>query len=236
VRTISWSKLLKSGIVKIVTFRGEIGWSDGFVLEVAEVPEQMKKLRDFAETRRDDPINADDIAPQLDPDAPVVEPLCTVKAGSKHGTDIVYLSNLRSHHAGEPLAETTLNKKYVDYFVKRYPYPWLKFFVKGKGQVVTVVHTAGHVSARQDKVVGLIMPMFVDPALIDRCRKFMQPDAPPPFEPPVQPPPSERPLMSTLEQQYSVKALQDMARAAGLSPAGDKRRLIRELLRAGKLS
>lgn len=235
-KAISWAKLVKDRHVRIVSFQGKTGWSDGYMLEVGEVPERLSKIKDFIESRRDDPIDADKLLPELYPDAVVVDPLAIIlgngfrKEGVFMGNrpDIVYLSNtiddhLRLKHWRDPaVREVWIDKRYVDYFVKRYPAPWLKFLSIGPTQPVVVEH--------KQEIVGMIMPIAVEESLRMRCREFFQSD-----ELPAAPPPTERSSMSALEQQYSVKRLQEMARDAGLSPTGDKRRLIKELQRAGVL-
>ena len=227
VKAIAWSKLVRDKHVRIVSFKGEVGWSDGFMLEVAEVPERLSKLKDFIESRRDDPIDADRLLPDLYPDAVVVEPECTILARDKGWPDVVYLANLRRKRGDERLREVCIDKRYVDYFVKRYPAPYLKFLTIGPGQIVVVEH--------KQKIVGMIMPIATEEPVLIQCREFLQPDepphAPPPVEPPVdRPDKSRREAVIAMDYDHTLDELKKMARDRGLSPSGTKHEIINRLL------
>ena len=229
-KAIAWTKLVKDRHVRIVSFQGKTGWSDGFMLEVAEVPERLSKLKDFIESRRDDPIDADKLLPELYPDAVVVEPLCTALARDKGWPDVVYLSNLRRKRGDERLREVWIDKRYVDYFWKQYkfPAPWLKFLLIGPTQPVVV--------EQQQEIVGMIMPIATEESVRIQCREFLQPHeppyAPPPIEPPVDTPDKSRfEAIKAMDYDHTLEELKRMARDRGLSPSGTKHEIIDRLLR-----
>ncbi len=236
-RRYSFTKLVDAG-VHISTVEGEPAWSDGYMMQVSEVPEGLKKLKRYwVRSGPDDkPRDFDALIPDMPPDAPVVTPLAVIKGRAGIPGETVYLAEMRKflEPYGRPYegAEIAIDRKYVDYFLFRYPRA--EFVMRHKASPA-VVRDKG-------KLVGVIMPIFADPAVLQSAQDHVWTRVFPAPTPPVSPveptPPKPRPPAMTVgeaEMTYSLRQLQQMARTAGLSPVGSKRVLIRNLIQAGAL-
>ena len=258
-KRISWARLIDKAKwpsdagrkAHVGTVYGDPAWSDGFMLEISEVPEQLKKLKGYFEMRGtpkqiveggedDKPREFDGLVPDLPPDARAVVPLVTIKANGyrKEGVfmgdkpDIVYLAEIktfldRTYLDGRAIC---LQKKYVDYF--RIRYRWAEF--------VMIHRSSPLVVKDKGKTVGVIMPIFVSDKVIEECSDFMWEQvpprtAPPPPAPPVAKPPPGVMTVAQAEESLSLRTLQQMAREANLSPVGTKVHLIKTLMRKGVL-
>jgi len=243
-KRISYSKLVETtemleGKVKKVhigTVHGEPAWADGFMLEVAEVPEGLKKLKHYWEVLGplDKPKDFDGLIPDLPPGSPMVTPIATV-IGRPGLPETVYLADLNAFTRGEQPEdrEIAVQKKYIDYF--RLRYPRADIFMKHKASPVVVKD--------KGKIVGVIMPLFIDPTVLQLCRDhvwdWVEEGKTKPWLPPTPEPPVEKaaPVRSVAEAEmtYSLRQLQQMARQAGLSPVGSKVHLIKTLMKQGVL-
>jgi len=245
-KRISYSKLVETtemleGKVKKVhigTVYGEPAWADGYMLEVAEVPEGLKKLKLYWEVRgpEGEPKNFDGLIPDLPPGSPLVTPLATV-IGRPGLPETVYLADMRAFLQGmQPIAmegEIAVQKKYIDYFRVRYP-----------RADIFMTHKSSPVEVRdKGKIVGVIMPLFIDSTVLQLCRdkvwSWVEEGKTKPWLPPTPEPPVEKrpPTMTVTqaEMTYSLRQLQQMARQAGLSPVGSKVHLIKTLMKQGAL-
>jgi len=231
-KRIVWSKLVEKrrwpsdAGIKVHVGRihySQPAWSDGFMLEAAEVPTPIKKLKGYWESLDEKIKDYNHLLPDIPPGSPEVKPLATI-VGDKHHPDVVYLSD-----STDERHEICVQKKYADYFVIRYP--GLRFIMVGPTTSLVVQH--------KREIVGLIMPIKVDQDILERARhvveETVEPVEPPP---PLVKPPPEKPTIDAIanaEAKYSATTLRDMARKAGINPYGDKRYLIKQLIKAGEL-
>jgi len=225
---INWHRLVddqystdEAGKVKIVhigTVGGKPAWADGFMLEVAEVPPQLMKLKKYRERAKvdDKPRDFTELVPTITVSDPVVRPLARAKEEKtpvpRGLPSVIYMSD-NGH-------EFTAQTKYIDYFVARYSDAQ---FVMQKQNTPLVVRSKG-------KTVGVIMPVKVEDTLLLQFRDFLKIK---PVAEPEKPPPPAGVTVADMEAKYSSVELKEMARRAGISPTGTKRELCRALIKSG---
>jgi len=215
---ITWGKLVEKDTtggrrVNIGTIRGEPAWSDGFMLEVADVPPQLKKLKGYFEMlgKDDKPREFDHLIPDIPPGSPNVEPLALITAGDAR-PDIVYLAT-----PAHPRYEITIQKKYIDYF--RIRYPVCRF-------IIITSHSPLVVKQGAD-IIGLIMPIYVAEDILQQVRDFL---GPAPLPPPKEPVGITREQVIDFDRAHTLDEIKQMARDKGLSPSGTKHQIIERLL------
>lgn len=223
---IIWSRLVEDRawrdepsvkVVHIGTVGGKSTWADGFMLEVAEVPERLKALKKYREVTHDPegkPRVFDQLVPEITPQHVTVHPLATIVGEKEYRKpDIAYLSDNGN--------EITAQGKYIDYFVNRYPDA--QFLMKTPREPL-VVRVKG-------KSIGVIMPMDTSPEVKAQVREFLRKEAPPepPIRPPVKPAEITREQIWEMDYNHTLDELKKMAREKGVSPSGTKHEIIRRL-------
>jgi len=224
---IAWAKLVDDSptglkIVHVGTVEGKPAWADGFMLEIAEVPERLKALKKYAEraeTPDGKPRIFDPLVPEITPQHVAVRPLATI-VGEKEGrqqfrkADVTYL-------AGDE-REITIQTKYIDYSLSRHP----------DAQFVMHLSTMPLVVRVKGKSLGVIMPITTSNEIMLQVRDFLRVEVPvePPPRPPVEPVKITREQIWEMDYNHTLDDLKAMARERGLSPSGTKHEIIRRLL------
>ena len=224
---IAWAKLVDDSptglkIVHVGTVEGKPAWADGFMLEIAEVPERLRALKKYAEraeTPDGKPRIFDSLVPEITPQHVAVRPFATIVAEKEsrkqfRKADVTYL-------AGDE-REITIQTKYIDYFLARYPDAQ---FIMSTPSTPLVVKAKG-------KTIGVIMPIETSTEIMLQVRDFLRVGAPvePPPRPPVEPVKIAREQIWEMDYNHTLDELKKMAREKGVSPSGTKHAIISRLL------
>jgi hypothetical protein len=137
---------------------GKPAWSDGFMMEVSQVPDKWEDDKDYHEMPKEG-----NYAKFLDTDqySAYAEPVASKTI--ENGLDIVLLSNRKTLDKGETQRASAIQKKYHDYFKSKYPDA--RFIIKG-GSSNVVVESKG-------ERVGAVMPINLDMGQVSEMLKYV---------------------------------------------------------------